>query len=537
MDKPVLDDFLKGFDDSRFPCEFLQIYEPLECLKENPEGETLLIKHRQTGKYFIAKCCADSTPYANAAEGRLLRKLHHDGIPAFVEEYRQDGIVYMVREYAHGVPLDRLVRESPLTEQQIISIGVQLCDILVYLHGQSPPVIHRDIKPQNIIVDGYGTARLIDFGISRTYNKSAQTDTVFFGTQEFAPPEQYGFSQTDSRSDIFSFGILLCWLLTGETEVKRALNKIRNKRLAGVVRRCTAFAPEDRFMDAALVRDALTGKATRRRAFTSLCFAAAIMTIMFVLLVLGGNPTEIAKTGVIFEEPLIEQAVRLALSKNDGGIVSENDLLSINELYVFGNKAAANYKEYESYSVEFATNSGGIQRGSISSLKDIAKLKKVKKLFLSYQNINDLTPLSKLAFLEHIELKHNPIQDVSPLAQLMSLHSLFLFDTNVSDLTPLRDCPCLANIDAGYTWITSMAAFKGLDSLQTLIIRDTPIKSLDGINSHPMLEQVCLSGTHLPDLTPLIDLPRLQLMEADKSMEDAVEAIAGEAEFSIIYQE
>lgn len=430
MDKSTLDDFLSGFDDSRFPGDFLQNYEPMECLASNPTGETLLVKNWQTGAYFVVKCYTDPLLLSHITESELLRKLHYAGLPAFVEEYRNDEMICVVREYAQGVSLDKLAQEKPLSEQQIISIGVQLCDVLIYLHGQAPPIIHRDIKPQNIIVDGNGTIKLIDFGISRVYDKTVQTDTVFFGTQEFAPPEQYGFSQTDNRSDIFSLGILLCWLLTGETEVKKAVGRIRNRRLAGIMKKCTAFAPEDRYMNAARVNDALTGRTARRRMLASLCLTVAVAAAIF-----------------------------------------------------FG--------------------------------------------FIS---------LSQLAFLERIELKHNPIQDVSPLSQLASLNLLLLFDTNVSDLTALRSCSRLTVVDVGCTQITSMAAFSGLDSIKILMIRKAPLKTLDDVGSHPMLEQICLSKTHLLELTPLLDLPRLQLVEVSEDMRKAAQAIAKEAQFEVVYQ-
>jgi serine/threonine protein kinase len=121
----------------------------------------------------------------------------------------------VVRQYVRGVPLNRL-RER-LTRDQAVAVAIQLCGVLRYLHEQTPPVIHRDIKPQNIILSDDGLATLIDFGISRYYDKNARSDTVCFGTQEFAPPEQYGFSQTDCRADIFSLGVLLGWMLTGQT--------------------------------------------------------------------------------------------------------------------------------------------------------------------------------------------------------------------------------------------------------------------------------------------------------------------------------
>lgn len=532
-----MDDFLNSFDDSRFPDNFLQTYEPMECLSHNQMGETLLVRERQTGAHFVAKCYADKTLLSRTTESDLLRRLHHEGLPAFVGEYENDEMLCVVREYARGIPLDRLTSDKALAERQAISIGVQLCDILVHLHGQTPPIIHRDIKPQNVIVDEHGAIKLIDFGISRTYDEATHEDTVCFGTKHFAAPEQYGFSQTDCRTDIFSLGVLLCWLLTSKTEVKKALGSISNRRLAGVVRKCTAFAPKDRYVNAARVKDALTGRNVRRRALGSVCLAVAVATTAFLISFSEGYLPGRQTVGLTFEEPLIEQAVRLALSKNDGDEVLEEELLSLTELYVFGDKAAANTETYEAYSDSFVANDGKVSKGNIRSLSDVEKLGNLRRLSLAYQNISDLTPLSQLVSLECIELKHNPIQDVSPLSRLPSLRSLALFDTDVSDLTVLSGCSRLTNVDVGCTQITSMAALNGLESLQTLMIRKASLETLDGVGSHRMLEKLYLSETHLFDLTPLLDLPRLQLAEVSEFMREAAEAIATEAKFEIIFRQ
>lgn len=257
MAKAIVNDFLKVFNEDSFPEDFLQKYEPIECMAHNQMGETLLIRQRQTGVTFVAKCYTDKSLFSTITEGELLKNLHCDGLPAFTGEYQNDAMLCVVREYAEGLPLNQFVQDGKLTVPQVISLGVQLCNILSYLHGRTPPIIHRDIKPQNIIIDKDGKIKLIDFGISRVYDKEAKTDTVFFGTQEFSPPEQYGFSQTDCRSDIFSLGVVLCWLLTGETDMKAAAGKIGNRQVTHIVRRCTAFAPKDRYTDAETVKKAL----------------------------------------------------------------------------------------------------------------------------------------------------------------------------------------------------------------------------------------------------------------------------------------
>lgn len=158
-----------------------------------------------------------------------------------------------------------------------------IADILIYLHSQIPPVIHRDIKPENIIVTDKEDIVLIDFDIARTFKTSEESDTVFFGTKGYAPPEQYGFSQTDCRSDIYSFGVLLRFLLTDSI---RENSKIRLYRpLQNIITRCTAFAPENRYSDMNQVKHALLSANPRSRilriARIAGCTIAAAAVLVF----------------------------------------------------------------------------------------------------------------------------------------------------------------------------------------------------------------------------------------------------------------
>lgn len=139
-------------------------------------------------------------------------------------------------------------------------------------------MIHRDIKPQNIIIRPDGSLVLIDFDIARVYHRQAETDTQFFGTREYAPPEQYGFSQTDGRADIYSFGILLRFLFTGS---EKANNKcVVYPPLAKIINKCTAFAPQERFRNAAALKKALQeanpAAQLRRKILLSVCLLAAV---------------------------------------------------------------------------------------------------------------------------------------------------------------------------------------------------------------------------------------------------------------------
>lgn len=535
MTDTFIKDFSANFDDSCYPDGFLRHYELMECFSHNEMGETLLVKDRLTGKHHVAKCYSNKSLFSHTNESDLLKKLHHCGLPAYISEYENEEIRCIVREYAPGESLAEMAREKPFTTQQSITIIIQLCEILMYLHRQTPAIIHRDIKPQNIIVDGQGKITLIDFGISRVYDETAQEDTLSLGTRHYAAPEQYGFSQTDCRSDIFSLGVLLCWLLTGREDVQQAKKDIPNPRLVKIIERCTAFAPKERYKNVTQVRDVLTGRTARRHIFSFLLAVLVVVVGGFLFTNFFSQQIQGAAE-IPFKEPLIEQAVRLTLGKSDTEKISEQELLSINELFIFGDKAAASEEVFTQYARSFMNNDGTVSRGNIDVLDDLPKLKNLRRIFLVDQQITDLTPLVKLIYLEYVDLRHNPITDISPLSQLPSLSSLIIFDTRVTDVTALRTCPHLSMLDAGYTLIRSMAAFEGLTSLQTLVMRKAPLQSLEQIKNLPLLEQVYLSETQLLDLSPLLDLPRLESVEVDESMRTAAEAIAAKARFKIVYQ-
>lgn len=551
MTEATIEEFIANFDDSRFPVDFLQKYELMECFSHNETGETLLIKDRDTGEYFVAKCYSEKTLLPHATESDLLKKLDHEsvpkgvpkgvqmsipqGVPNFVGEYENEKMLCVVRTFAKGQSLDKIVRENPLSKHQSIDIAVQLCDILAYLHGQIPPIIHRDIKPQNVIMSEQGKITLIDFGISRTYNQMSQEDTLNFGTRHFAAPEQYGFAQTDCRSDIFSLGILLCWLLTGKTDTQQAKKLIPDHQLYHVISKCAAFDPRDRYKSANQVKKALTQNTLHRHLLTFLLSVLIILgAFLFVPKLIGAY--FIQPNGITFKEPLIEEAVRLTLGKDETSEITEQDLLSISELYIYGNKAAANSKTYDIYAESFANNEGTVLRGNIETLDDLVKLNNLRSVSLAYQNISDLTALSDLEYLETLDLRHNPIDDISPLSQIPRLSTLILFNTNISDLTSLSSCPYLSLIDIGFTQVKTIAALDGLGSLQTIVIRKAPLRSLEHIETHPLLEKIYLSETQIMDLSPLLDLPRLKLVEVSENMRSAAESVIEQAQFSIIYQ-
>jgi len=217
-----------------------------------------------------------------AREADTLAQLKHAAIPAITDRFDDQNRHYLVMEYIEGRNLEEEIaaRGGPLPEGLIVDIARQLCDVLAYLHGSTPPVIYRDMKPSNVMLTSKGRVVLIDFGIARLF-KSARKGTMI-GTLGFAPPEQYQ-GAVDPRSDIYSLGATLHYVLTGRDPEKfppfsfppvRDLRPEVSTNLAGAIDRALAYQADARPADIQDFRDMLLygkglGDTTRAPAVTS----------------------------------------------------------------------------------------------------------------------------------------------------------------------------------------------------------------------------------------------------------------------------
>ncbi len=152
-------------------------------------------------------------------EVQLLSRLQHDNLPRLYDYFRDNENWYMVLSFIEGETLEaylHTVQEHRLPFKDVLNIGITLCDVLEYLHTQRPPVIFRDVKPDNIMRTPSGHVYLIDFGIARHYREGQPRDTRNLGSPGYAAPEQYGLAQTTVKSDMYSLGATLKTLLTGK---------------------------------------------------------------------------------------------------------------------------------------------------------------------------------------------------------------------------------------------------------------------------------------------------------------------------------
>lgn len=216
--------------------------------------------------YFVGANGSEQGPFIRkyikreSGLGSAYRRIHEaqrDGrrfrfIPFVFDCYDTDEFCVVLMEYVAGETLADVVGRRGASPGLAREVFPRLCDAVSELHeGFSPPIIHRDLKPSNVILSRDGFT-LIDFGIARAYRCDADFDTVRFGTRAYAPPEQFGYRQTDVRSDEYALGMLLYFCLTGKTPDARACERgfVEPEiplSLRKVLLRATAFDPDDRF--------------------------------------------------------------------------------------------------------------------------------------------------------------------------------------------------------------------------------------------------------------------------------------------------
>lgn len=238
------------------------------------------------------------------AEANLMKRLDHPMLPRVVDILYDAGTIFVVMDYVEGTSLGRALRDAarPFAEADVITWGIQLCDVLEYLHTMDPPIVYRDMKPDNIVLREDGGVRLVDFGTAREYKEGASSDTRVLGTRGYAAPEQFSRgAQSDARTDVYSLGVTLYVLVTGRTAAKetywrpiRQINPALSEGLEHVIAKATQANPDDRYQTAADMRRDLENheKLTcayrgalkkRLRSFNLLCAAGVVLAIAGVL--------------------------------------------------------------------------------------------------------------------------------------------------------------------------------------------------------------------------------------------------------------
>lgn len=227
-----------------------QDYGPLEK-KENIH----LVRNKVSGEICIKKILepmqeevldfrkANSSPY----------------FPKVFATAEEHGKTIVIEEYITGMNLEDYLMGRAIGEERAVKIAVQICLALQCLHNHRPMIIYRDLKPENIMITPDEKIKLIDFDISRKYQEGKLRDTELLGTAGYAAPEQFGFSQTDNRTDIYAFGMVFQLMLAGEFSSQCIVHGIYEK----MIRKCIALDPENRYQSMEEILEELIPKETK----------------------------------------------------------------------------------------------------------------------------------------------------------------------------------------------------------------------------------------------------------------------------------
>ncbi|MEW6280362.1 MAG: bifunctional serine/threonine-protein kinase/ABC transporter substrate-binding protein [Candidatus Eremiobacterota bacterium] len=190
-------------------------------------------------------------------EAAMMSTLRHRHLPELIDYFADGDRQYLVMEYVEGPELLQLVqKEGPVTEVDALRWGLELSQVLDYLHNQPRPIIYRDLKPMNVIVsEGGKHVKLVDFGLARYFRPDKRRDTHASGSAGYAPPELWeDLHQTDARSDLYSLGATLYFALTGKhPSPVYGTNHIEQHRTdlspgtVALINRCLEPDPRDRY--------------------------------------------------------------------------------------------------------------------------------------------------------------------------------------------------------------------------------------------------------------------------------------------------
>ena len=484
----IADEFLQNYTEQaaqKLPVFLQDGYSVLSCYYEQEEKSCYLLQKKETKEKYIVKCRKeredrDSLQKEYEELGRLAER--YPNLYQRAALHKADGYVYLLRTYIEGKNLEEYVAEDPyLRLERQLEILEEICQAVARLHAMDPVILHRDMKPQNLILDAGGHVHLIDFETAREYDGTKKKDTVFFGTEGSAAPEQYGYAQTDVRTDVFGIGKIAEYLYE---EYQVGYDPLTEKRMQRIIKKATAFDPADRYQNVQALLLAIRNvrRQTERGENKWLKAVVAIESIV-LLLVLAGvlffwtgfqktkNMEEEDYAATIAEQqikqqdesaedlsaqadseeivtlegdPLLLQAIRETAGSNE---VTKRMLSGITRIAVIGDQIYTEetpVEDLENIVYQDGFNDGMVN-GGITDLSVLTNLPNLKEVFLCNQKISDISPLQELP-IEGLYVCGNQIKDFSPVEKMQELSTLYLVDNPVGKMPQLSGCTKLTRL-------------------------------------------------------------------------------------------
>lgn len=231
---------------SEFLNAISETYSLVKILSQKNGGFVAVYRNKTLGKNVVVRSYPEKVPAYEC-----IRYFRHNNLPEIYDIYNEADGQIIIEEFIDGITVADVLCSGQYTYDGAKKVIAGLCDALSFLHSKG--IIHRDIKPENVLISLDGTVKLIDLNASREFSPDKNADTVTLGTIGYAPPEQFGISQTTAASDIYALGVLLNVMITGEHP-----GVIAVKGKAGrIVRKCTAINPDSRFSSTEKLKQAL----------------------------------------------------------------------------------------------------------------------------------------------------------------------------------------------------------------------------------------------------------------------------------------
>lgn len=226
----------------------LSYYEKLTAL--NDKHGIWLVKHRENNRIYVLK----ELEIYTVAIYYFLKEKRSVYFPQIIDYIEDSGRLILIEEYINGQTLFDIVHENgPLDIKRAIWVMQNICDALSVIHKADPPIINRDIKPSNVMITDDGRVKIVDFNVARIYEKDRNDDTMFLGSEQYAAPEQYGYRQSNARTDIYAAGVMFNFLLTGQLP--------KDRRADGpvwdIIAKCISLEPDMRYQSAEELKHAL----------------------------------------------------------------------------------------------------------------------------------------------------------------------------------------------------------------------------------------------------------------------------------------
>lgn len=467
------------------PEDMQEYWTVYECLKESEDSSTFLVKETATGILCVLKWGRNRQAEFLRNEMEIMKKMADrklSGIPKAYRIFEENGEVYLVREYIEGMSLAQMVlQKGGISEAEICRISRKICQTAEQFQNPDEPMIHRDIKPENIVVTPGGEVVFIDFGTMRSYKKDGSRDTFVVGTRGTAAPEQYGYTQTDQRTDVYAIGQTMLYMVSESYEMNQLSECAVSRRMKKIIEKACSFEPDKRYGDAAQLRRAVEKcqANNRKKVYKKAGAVLGLIAAGYILAIFSPDGTVIEnkrietaeqsaaeeqiQAAITFREELIEEAVRkeLGLSKTDKITVSM--LENVRKLRIVGKEILDDEDTFwgEGHHVDGKDSSFGSVRGNITDLSDLAQMVNLEELALCNQKIEDISGLKELP-LKKLYLSKNMITDFSVLLNLIDLDTLCIMENPAENLSVIGECTGILRLNIQGMNLTDIDFLKNL---------------------------------------------------------------------------